>query len=475
MLSAALLRPARCALGVALALALLPAAARAADAPLAPGSPWPKFRGDLAQTGRASVAPRLAGAPWTFHTGKGIFSSPVIGADGTVYVGSADDVFYALTASGKVRWKRRTGEIIDSAALLDDRGRVYVPSADGHVYALDAATGRSVWTFAADPPSTTGAFINWFEGNVSMDAAGTLYAPNDNRLTYAIDRDTGTKKWAFATSDQTWSSPAFDAANDRMAFGSNFFLLGIPSIFSVDAATGAQSWAAATDGATVASPLVTAGGLTIVGSFDGYLRAYDSASGALRWSFATRDHLYASPAELPDGTIVQASADGSVYGVDPRTGALRWQYDTLAPIRSSPAVDVQGRVYVGTGDGRLVVLNANGSLRWAARLASGPGLVCAAYSIDRTDDGRDLCDPASDLRLEIAAQDEPLPIVAGPRVGIGYAPEPWRSRSWRFFVPGHPSVSRAGGARRSAGPGSLPGYRLDARCCGSPGRCSKRG
>ena len=372
MLSAALLPPARCALGVALALALLPAAARAADAPLAPGSPWPKFRGDLAQTGRASVAPRLAGAPWTFHTGKGIFSSPVIGADGTVYVGSADDVFYALTASGKVRWKRRTGEIIDSAALLDDRGRVYVPSADGHLYALDAATGRSVWTFAADPPSTTGAFINWFEGNVSMDAAGTLYAPNDNRLTYAIDRDTGTKKWAFPTSDQTWSSPAFDAANDRMAFGSNFFLLGIPSTFSVDAATGAQSWAAATDGATVASPLVTAGGLTIVGSFDGYLRAYDSASGALRWSFATRDHLYASPAELPDGTIVQASADGSVYGVDPRTGAARWQYDTLAPIRSSPAVDTLGRIYVGTGDRRLLVLNPDGKLRWSIRLAAPP-------------------------------------------------------------------------------------------------------
>ncbi len=372
MLSAALLRPAQCALGVALALALLPAAARAADAPLAPGSPWPKFRGDLAQTGRATFTPRLAGSPWTFHTGKGIFSSPVIGADGTVYVGSADDVFYALTARGKVRWTRRTGEIIDSAALLDDRGRVYVPSADGHLYALDAATGRSVWTFAADPPSTTGAFINWFEGNVAMDGAGTLYAPNDNRLTYAIDRDSGVRKWAFPTSDQTWSSPAFDAADGRMAFGSNFFLLGIPSTFSVDAATGAQSWSAATDGATVASPLVTAGGLTVVGSFDGYLRAYDSASGALRWSFPTRDHLYASPAELPDGTIVQASADGSIYALDPRTGTRRWQYDTLAPIRSSPAVDELGRVYVGTGDRRLLVLNPNGKLRWSMRLAAPP-------------------------------------------------------------------------------------------------------
>jgi DNA-3-methyladenine glycosylase len=79
----------------------------------------------------------------------------------------------------------------------------------------------------------------------------------------------------------------------------------------------------------------------------------------------------------------------------------------------------------------------------AAHLASGPGLVCAAFSIDRTDDGRDLCDPASNLRLELWTDDEPLPVATGPRVGIDYAPEPWRSRPWRFFVPGNPSLSSA--------------------------------
>ena len=77
------------------------------------------------------------------------------------------------------------------------------------------------------------------------------------------------------------------------------------------------------------------------------------------------------------------------------------------------------------------------------RLAAGPGLVCAAFSIDRRDDGRDLCDPASPIRLEITDEDEPLPIAVGPRIGISYAPEPWLSRPWRFFVPGHASLSIA--------------------------------
>ena len=84
----------------------------------------------------------------------------------------------------------------------------------------------------------------------------------------------------------------------------------------------------------------------------------------------------------------------------------------------------------------------------AAELASGPGLVCAAFSIGRADDGVDLCDPASPLRLELPPDGEPrLPVASGPRVGIGYAPEPWRSRPWRFWASGNASVSAGAGRR----------------------------
>jgi DNA-3-methyladenine glycosylase len=79
----------------------------------------------------------------------------------------------------------------------------------------------------------------------------------------------------------------------------------------------------------------------------------------------------------------------------------------------------------------------------AFRLAAGPALVCAAFSIDRSDDGVDLCDPSSDLRLEAADEDEPPAVATGPRIGIDYAPEPWLSRPWRFYVPGNPSLSTA--------------------------------
>ncbi len=76
------------------------------------------------------------------------------------------------------------------------------------------------------------------------------------------------------------------------------------------------------------------------------------------------------------------------------------------------------------------------------RLAAGPGLVAAAFSIDRSLTGLDLCDPASPLRLEAAPAWEPAPgVVATPRVGIGHSGEPWVSVPWRLVVQGSPSLS----------------------------------
>jgi DNA-3-methyladenine glycosylase len=76
------------------------------------------------------------------------------------------------------------------------------------------------------------------------------------------------------------------------------------------------------------------------------------------------------------------------------------------------------------------------------RLASGPGLVAAAFGLDTGWTGMDLCDPASPLRLETAPADEPPPVVvATPRIGIGYAGVPWSTRPWRLVERGHGSVS----------------------------------
>jgi outer membrane protein assembly factor BamB len=340
--------------------------------PLSAQSPWPKFRANAAQDGRVAVRPTSSGGRfWSFRTGKGIFSSPVVGADGTVYIGSADRIFYAVRKDGTERWRVQTEEIIDSSALLDDKGRVYFGSGDGKLRALDAATGAPIWTFLAEDPASTNAFIRWFEGNVSIAPDGTLLVPNDNFRVYGVDRDTGMAKWSFATTDQTWSAPAVDAQTGALYFGNNNVIgLRGPNVFSLNA-RGEQRWGATTLGSVAASPLLTPDGVVVVGSFDGFIYGYDAATGSVRWKHGTREHVYASAARLSDGTVVVPSADGTVYALDASTGALRWAFDTPEPIRSSPAVDGDDNIYFGAGDGRLYVLRKDGTLRWSMRLIDG--------------------------------------------------------------------------------------------------------
>jgi DNA-3-methyladenine glycosylase len=76
----------------------------------------------------------------------------------------------------------------------------------------------------------------------------------------------------------------------------------------------------------------------------------------------------------------------------------------------------------------------------AARLASGPGNVGAAFSIDPQDDGRDLLDPAGELRLE-GPDREPGAVSAGPRIGVGFAGPDWAGLAWRLWIAGSPAVS----------------------------------
>jgi outer membrane protein assembly factor BamB len=347
-----------------------------ATAPFQSGSPWPKFRGNLTQDGLSTIQPKTSTAQLhSYHTGKGVFSSPVVGADGTIYIGSADRTFYAFTPDLTVRWSLITGEIIDSAGLLDNSGRVYFGSGDGVLRALDAQTGAVAWMTPADPPhgkENPRSLINWFEGNVALSASGQLYVPNDNFIVYQIDRKSGAVSGRIDVPDQTWSLPAFDPRNGHLYIGNNNVVSFFGSNLFSFAPERLQSslWENYSPGSVAASPLVTPDGTVVVGGFDGYVRAYDPATGSERWNFGARDHIYASPARQPDGTIVQAATDGAVYGLDEQTGALRWEFDSRDPIRSSPAVDAAGNVYFGSGDGRLYVLNHDGTLRWSVQLIS---------------------------------------------------------------------------------------------------------
>jgi DNA-3-methyladenine glycosylase len=71
-------------------------------------------------------------------------------------------------------------------------------------------------------------------------------------------------------------------------------------------------------------------------------------------------------------------------------------------------------------------------------IASGPGKLCRAMSIDKRLNGEDL------LGRTLWIEDRKLdsgPILSSPRVGVDYAGE-YKDKPWRFFLANNPHVSK---------------------------------
>ena len=166
-------------------------------------SPWPKFHGNSRNTGLGGGGGAVGTKKWEFLTGNSVESSPAIGADGTVYVGSDDKKVYALDgATGAKKWEFLTGNSVGSSPAIGADGTVYVGSGDKKVYALDGATGAKKWEFL------TG---NSVYSSPAIGADGTVYIGSGNNKVNALDGATGAKKWEFLKGGSVYSSPAIGA------------------------------------------------------------------------------------------------------------------------------------------------------------------------------------------------------------------------------------------------------------------------
>jgi outer membrane protein assembly factor BamB len=324
------------------------------------------MRGDFANLGRARVSPQPRGWPIRhFQTGGPVFSTPVIGADEQIYVGSADHCFYRLDpVSGQVVWRVETDEIIDSAASIGPDGLIWVPGGDGRIYGFDA-DGVEVWRYdrMLDRTRVTPSTIYWWEGNVVLGPNGWLYAGNDDFYVYAIEPFVGVR-WATPTGLHIWGAPAFDGD-----------LVFVPSfdrcLYALELESGRVRWRRNLGNFVASSPAV-AHGLVIVGSFDHHVTAVAATSGRVVWRTSTGGPVYASAA-VDDDQVVIGSADGVLYALELRTGAVRWTRWLGEAIRGSVAVGEH--LYVPGGDGRLTCLERDGTLRWQYDTRR-PGSLC---------------------------------------------------------------------------------------------------
>ena len=220
---------------------------------------------------------------WMFPVEKRIWGSPVIVGD-TAYFTSMDSHVYAVNlAEGisekidvsheRLIWSFETDGAGIAEPLVAD-GKLYVGDFEGMFYALDLearildTTGRTLdpsreWKFDAN------AWI-WAKAIVDGDI---VYAATLSGDVFALNRDSGQPVWPAPTKieGQIVAQPAIYDGPPKPSSGRSDRLLAVPSgddaVWVIDAATGQELGKFATDSGVNASPVVV-GNLLYVHTLD---------------------------------------------------------------------------------------------------------------------------------------------------------------------------------------------------------------
>ena len=278
------------------------------------GSPWPSLGRSAFRHGTSPfygpATPSDASVKWTFSVTDtdAIQSSPVVGPDDVVYVGSDGDHLDAVSKSGTIVWSFDCLTNLRAAPVLTQTGKVVIGSRTG-IWAVDQSTGELDWSLD-------------FEGDVlsspTVDGSGNLFfGANDEKLHKVSS--SGVLQWSCTLGDVVAeSSPA----------------------------------------------LSTSDNVVVIGASDGVLYAADTSASdcsSFLWTYTTGGAIRSTPLIDDFGSVFVASRDGKVHAVSLSSGSALWTYTSItnADFDASPAIDRHGLfVYAADMDGRLYALAA---------------------------------------------------------------------------------------------------------------------
>lgn len=284
-----------------------------------------------------------------------IDATPALGPDGTIYVGSRQARMYAVRPDGSLRWSTQLDTAVFAGAVVDARnGALYVGTGgfrgEGSLYALSLADGSVLWRVplsdgVAEPPA--------------LGPDGTVYLSDSTGFVRALD-PAGNELWRVFTQFVTEPSSATCPGQAGRPVG-----ISAPTFSPFGPLTGSLYV-----------------GVSYFCSGDpekshAHLIALDPTDGSLLWTFPN-DHetaveTWTGLAVASNGTVYvgggrRAALDAPVswflFGVDP-TGMLLEQIPLPARVvfGAGPSLDGDDMVFVGTENGVLHAFRG-GEERW---------------------------------------------------------------------------------------------------------------
>jgi hypothetical protein len=210
---------------------------------------------------------------WIFEFGTALTgdqSSPILGNDGTIYVGSKNVYLYAIKSNGKMKWALTPtlSSLTTSPALTPDGSTLYVYDPFNWLFAF-TSDGEFIWSkqLSTTFGGTTDAPVVGPSGNIYL-------MPNTAFETefYAFN-PTGKIKWSFDTGYTESSTPAIGP--------NGTIYLGTKTLFAINP-DGSQRWKFEGEGWVYGETPIVDGAGTIYWSRQGPFYAINP-NGKVKW------------------------------------------------------------------------------------------------------------------------------------------------------------------------------------------------
>ncbi len=314
---------------------------------------------------------------WDFVTGAtnaGLWASPALALDGTVYIGN--DKLWALNPDGTVKWAFATGgSVTGSPTILGDQS-ILVSSSDRRLYRMNPdGTVRSIFYVGEDIGFGWGG-----SGSLVVASDGTLYVrKSDGSKIIALWECTPTCNGALCGDDgcggtcgtcQAGTSCnlghcdpctpqcAGKSCGDDGCGGSCGACTGTltcsPAFQCVESCGAAR-------GSQAGSPFPMTGWCQ---SHMGRPQATGPTDPEVKWIFPTTDSVKNAPVIAADGTIYAASYDKKLYAINP-DGGQKWVFAGKGYSQTSAAIGGDGAVYWPVfSQGYVQAVNPDATQKW---------------------------------------------------------------------------------------------------------------
>jgi hypothetical protein len=300
-------------------------------------SPWPMNRGNPQCTGRSKYpGPSLGVLKWNFSEVL-LRASIVIGEDSTIYF-NTNEGLYAVTPQGNLKWKfsfEITYYDASTTPMIGADGTIYI------IYHFD----RSLYAINDDGSLKWKLILGIYDGvelegmNIGLD--GTIYLIGRDYKLYAVSNE-GSIKWSFSNGDFRGLD------NSSISFSPDGKVLYLPgrtkTIYAFEIDSKNILWSFGNSEGQQAPLVDNAGNIYLQSQSAEYNHDKPSfyslnPDGTVRWSFLHNDRFMLGPFSEPtmDRYGNTYFAKDTVYSFN-YSGNLRWKYSLEGGRTGTPMV-----------------------------------------------------------------------------------------------------------------------------------------